>query len=57
MYAGLWRVLPGPVWLRIVILIVLLAAVLWCLDQWVFPWVESIVTPYEDVTVGGGGTA
>ncbi len=54
MYGALWRLLPGPVWLRIVFLLVLVAAVLYCLDTWVFPWVESITKPYEDVTVGGG---
>ncbi len=54
MYAGLWRILPGPIWVRILILLVLLVAVLYCLDTWVFPWVESITTPYEDVTVGEG---
>ncbi|WP_457099801.1 hypothetical protein [Microbacterium sp. P5_E9] len=50
MYAGLWHILPGPVWLRIIILILLLAAVLYALLFWVFPWVSHIVDPTE-VTV------
>jgi len=50
MYAGLWRILPGPAWLRVIILILLLAAILYALFFWVFPWVSHIVDPQE-VTV------
>ncbi|MET0844071.1 MAG: hypothetical protein ABWY23_09480 [Mycetocola sp.] len=50
MYAALWRVLPGPVWVRILILIVLLAVVLYLLATWLFPWVQSFIDPQE-VTV------
>ena len=51
MYGALWRILPGPVWLRIVILVVLFAIVLWALVTWVFPWVDSLLGPQEG-TVG-----
>ncbi|WP_166785507.1 DUF4175 domain-containing protein [Cryobacterium cryoconiti] len=51
MYAALWRLLPGPLWLRIVLVFVLLAIVLFTLSTWVFPWVDSIVNNQE-VTVG-----
>jgi hypothetical protein len=51
MYAALWRVLPGPWWVRLLILIVLVAAVLYGLLFYVFPWVSQIVNP-QDVTVG-----
>jgi uncharacterized BrkB/YihY/UPF0761 family membrane protein len=51
MYAALWRVLPGPVWLRILILAVLLAVVLFVLAEWIFPWIQSL-TPDPDGTVG-----
>jgi hypothetical protein len=50
MYAGLWRVLPGPVWVRVLLLLVLLIAVLFVLVEWVFPWVDQFVAPV-DVTV------
>ncbi len=52
MYAALWRVLPGPVWLRILFVLILLAAVLFVLAVWVFPWVDLIVNN-QQVTVGG----
>lgn len=51
MYGALWRILPGPVWLRIVILMVLFAVLLWGLVTWVFPWVDSLLGPQEG-TVG-----
>ncbi|KQO81507.1 hypothetical protein ASF17_10010 [Frigoribacterium sp. Leaf263] len=49
-YAALWRILPGPWWVRLVILIVLLAAVLFALVEWVFPAVNEML-PTPDVTV------
>lgn len=51
MYGALWRVLPGPWFVRLLILIVLLAAVLAALVFWVFPAVQPIVSPAPDVTV------
>ena len=50
MYGALWRVLPGPAWLRIVLMLLLAAAVVFALFTWVFPWVDGIVNPIE-VTV------
>ncbi|WP_290805115.1 hypothetical protein [Herbiconiux sp.] len=51
MYAALWHILPGPVWVRILILLVLLAAVLYALAFWVFPWIDDLTAPVRDVTV------
>lgn len=51
MYAGLWRILPGPWWVRVLILIILATAVVYGLFFFVFPWVGEIVNPQE-VTVG-----
>ncbi len=50
MYAALWRVLPGPWWVRVLILVMLAAAVLYGLLFFVFPWVSEFVNPQE-VTV------
>jgi len=52
MYAALWRLLPGPVWLKIIELLVVLAAVLAALFFWVYPWVSTIIG-VEDSTVTG----
>lgn len=50
MYAALWRILPGPWWIRVLVLVLLLAAVLYGLFFFVFPWVADIVAP-QDVIV------
>lgn len=52
MYAALWRVLPGPAWLRVLILVALVAAILYGLFWYVFPWVSQLVNPQQS-TVGG----
>jgi len=51
MYAALWHVLPGPIWVRILILLVLIAAVLFALVTWVFPWIDGLMTANEEGTV------
>lgn len=50
MYAALWRLLPGPVWIRVIIVLVLVAVALYSLVEWVFPWVDQFVAP-QNVTV------
>ncbi|MBS0022578.1 hypothetical protein [Microbacterium paraoxydans] len=47
MYAALWRLLPGPWWLRVLILLIVVAAVLYALFWYVFPWVSPFITPGE----------
>lgn len=50
MYAALWRILPGPWWVRVLILVVAAAAALYGLFFYGFPWVSAIIDP-QDVTV------
>ena len=50
MYAALWRVLPGPTWLRALILVLLAAAVVVVCFAWVFPALAPYM-PFNDVTV------
>ena len=50
MYAYLWRALPGPRWVRLLILIALLTVVFLVLMEVVFPWISAQM-PYTDVTV------
>jgi hypothetical protein len=47
MYGALWRVLPGPWWVRVLILIVAVAALLTVLVLWVFPFIDQFVAPQE----------
>lgn len=50
MYGYLWRALPGPRPVRILLVVVLLTAVVLLLMEVVFPWVAARM-PYADVTV------
>jgi hypothetical protein len=50
MYGFIWRHLPGPVAVRILLALVLLAAVVAVLFLWVFPAVAPIM-PFNDGTV------
>ena len=50
MYGALWRILPGPWWVRVIILVALVAAIAAALVFWVFPWVDQFISGQE-VTV------
>ena len=54
MYALIWRLLPGPLPIRVGLAAALLAAAVLLLFTVVFPWAESWtgpLLPYADVTV------
>lgn len=38
MYAWLFRIMPGPTWLRIIEITLVAVACVLMLFQWVFPW-------------------
>ena len=44
MYVALWRIIPGPLWLRITITTVATAAVVTLLMVFVFPWIDAMMT-------------
>ncbi len=54
MYGALWRILPGPVWARVLILLAIVAAVLTACGLWVFPWVAH--TFFQEGSTVDGGT-
>ena len=49
MYAALWRRLPGATWVRVLITVVLVAAVVVALFGWVFPALDPMVFPADEV--------
>jgi len=51
MYGWIFRHLPGPLWLRIVTSVVLLAAALVLMVQFLFPWMSEY-TQFTDSTIG-----
>lgn len=50
MYGALWRMLPGPWWVRLLIVLIVVVALLYVLFWYGFPWVSQFVNPQE-VTV------
>ena len=50
MYSALWRVLPGPIFVRLLLLLASLVVVLVMLVLFVFPWLNGFVN-VNDVTV------
>ena len=50
MYRLLWRALPGPVWLRLLIVLALVAGVVAALFTWLFPALAPYM-PFNDITV------
>jgi len=50
-YAALYRHLPGPWPVRVLVLLALAALVVWACFTWVFPYVASVL-PINDPTVG-----
>ncbi|MFC6152376.1 hypothetical protein [Nocardioides yefusunii] len=51
MYAALWRVLPGPVWAKVLQCLALLTMVVVVLLYWVFPWAEPLL-PFDQIIIG-----
>ena len=49
MYTALWKVLPGPIWVRIFIVVAAALAVLAALAFFVFPWADNLLTRSVDV--------
>lgn len=55
MYGWLFRMLPGPRWVRVIILLVLLLAVIAVLFTWVFPAIAPYM-PFNDGLIGAPAT-
>ena len=51
MYAWLFRLLPGPLWVRILLTVLVLAAIIVALFGWVFPAIAPFM-PCNDGLVG-----
>ena len=55
MYAWIFRHLPGPLWLRIIIAIALIAAAVYLLMEYVFPHFAEYSPFNTDVTIVSTG--
>jgi hypothetical protein len=52
MYGWIWRHLPGPVAVRVMLALVLVCGVVALLFFVIFPWLEPLM-PFNGVTSGG----
>lgn len=53
MYGALWCAIPGPWPVKLLVMLALIAAVLYAMVTWVFPWVdETFLKTGDDITVG-----
>jgi len=52
MYTALWRVLPGPAWARVLLLLAGFVALTLVLFLFVFPIVEPML-PFDQITLEG----
>lgn len=50
MYAFIWNLLPGPVWLKVIIAAAILVGIFFLLMDVVFPAISPLM-PYNDVSV------
>ena len=53
MFSMLWRFFPGPVWLRIIVVLSVLAAIIYALVFYGYPWVANYMESEDVSTVGG----
>ncbi len=51
MYGWMWRHLPGKLWVRVSIAVLLVTGAIMVLFLWVFPWLAPIL-PFQQQTVG-----
>jgi len=51
MYSALWHLIPGPLWVRLILMAVFFALIITLLVVLVFPWLNTFVN-VNDVTVG-----
>ena len=50
-FPAVWNLLPGPRWVRAILLAAALAGIIWVLFEYVFPWV-SVTFGIQDQNVG-----
>lgn len=52
MYGAFWRALPGPWIIKFLLTLIILAAIVYALFEYVFPWLEPYL-PLNESTVEG----
>lgn len=53
MYGLIWRILPGPVWLKAILAIALIVGVVYVLFEYVYPVIAPNMPFVEDSVIDG----
>ncbi len=53
MYGLIWRMLPGPVWLKVILALLLILAVVYALFEYVYPVIAPNMPFVEDSVIDG----
>lgn len=51
MYAALWRLLPGPLWIRVSLAVLIAAGLVALLALVIYPWVAAVLAGNIGTTV------
>lgn len=43
MYGAIWRGIPGPWPVKLLVFLAFIALALWAMVQWVYPWVDTFL--------------
>lgn len=52
MLFAVWRFFPGPAWLRVIVVLLTLAALVYALITWVYPWVTTVIPDPQSTITG-----
>lgn len=52
MYAAFWRMLPGPIWVRVATALIAFVAITLALFLFVFPIIEPLL-PFDQIVLEG----
>lgn len=53
MFSLIWRFMPGPAWLRVLIMLLVLAAIVYVLVFYGYPWAAQFLDGEEEIATVG----
>ena len=51
MFSIIWRFFPGPAWLRVIVLLLVAAALVYAVITYVYPWVTAQFPPQDSTVI------
>lgn len=54
MFSMIWRFFPGPGWLRVIVMLALLAGIAYALAFYGYPWAAEYFDTEDDLSTVGG---